>query len=125
MLPIYVDVNSQLGQNVKSDLLPDLDAINNSLYNLLMCPIGSRPWQPYYGSRLWEFIHEPCDDVTAFQIEISLIQSIERWETRILLDRIQTFVQPLTRGDGYAVQIVYSVKVSGLRGSLSLNATRQ
>src|ERR1700751_6163492 len=89
----YIDANTLVGENNLPDLVPDVLAINNSLYNLLSCPLGSRLFQPEYGSRLWQLLFEPVDAQTATEIRSSFIQSIERWEPRIILDRGRTAVQ--------------------------------
>lgn len=123
-LAFYVDVNTELLINAKPELLGGSDAINNSILNILNCSIGSRPFQRDYGSRLLHFIQEPVDRVTATKIEISLIQSIERWEPRITLNRQSTSVVPYDDRTGYNVTISYEEKIGKRLGSINLSVKK-
>ena len=85
---VWLDVNTLIGQSSKSDLLPNVSAINNSLYNLFRCPIGARGpiFNPEYGASLYRILHEPFDYITANKIRVVLIQAVQRWEPRIDVD---------------------------------------
>lgn len=122
--PIYKDINSQYGSEGFSDLLSNAGAINNSLYNLLTCPIGSRGFQPDYGSLLQQYIFEPCDDYTARKIEINFIQAIDRWEPRIVLDVQRCTVLPNISRDGYDVTLYYYIPALDKSGQFSMSVTR-
>lgn len=119
---LFLDVNTLVNENALPELVPDILAINNSIYNILSTPIGSRTFQPEYGSRLEEFIHEPIDGITAFEIGISLIQSIQRWEPRITIDRQRTNVEPTSYG--FNVTIAYSIPRLKKDSSITIQARR-
>ena len=108
---IWLDVNTNLGNNGKTDLLPDVQAINNSLYNLIRCPIGARGpiGQPEYGTLIYYYLQEPCDYITANKIRITFIQAIQRWEPRIQLDMARTQIIPDFDNGTYWVQIYYQI----------------
>lgn len=105
----WLDVNSNIRNNGKPDLLPDIHAINNSIRNLFKCPIGARGriFQPTYGTFLYNLLHEPLDQETAFRIRASLVQSLEKWEPRIRLDHANTRVDPVYSLPGFRVQVRY------------------
>ena len=107
---VWLDVNSQM-DNGLSDLLPNVYAIGNSLFNLLGCPIGARGpiGEPEYGTLLYQYLHEPCDYITANKIQITLIQAIQRWETRILLNMRETSVTPQRLQNRFLVVIAYDI----------------
>jgi phage baseplate assembly protein W len=119
----YLDLNTEVGQDVKNELVADIDAVNNSLSNLFNCAIGSRPFAREYGSYLLYFLFEPCDQMTASQLRSSLLQSIERWEPRIVVDPA-TSVTPLAANDGFLVQVFYYVKALNTQGSYTFEARR-
>jgi phage baseplate assembly protein W len=100
--------------NGKPELLPDAHAINNSLNNLFGCPVGSRGkiFEPTYGTYLYDLLHEPLDDRSAFKIRASLIQSIEKWEPRIRIVHSGTYVQPSYSLTGYQIRVQYLYLVS-------------
>lgn len=106
---VWLDVNTQVGLNGKPELLPDVHAIQNALRNLFRCPIGARGriFRPDYGNHFWRLLQEPKDEITAAKVRASLIQTIQRWEPRILLNQRQTQVIPSTQLNGFIVRVVY------------------
>lgn len=116
---VWLDVNSNAGLNGKSDLLPNEEAINNSLFNLFNCPIGARGplFQPEYGTILHRMLHEPLDYNTANKIRAYLFQAVQRWEPRIILDMATSMVIPDLRLPGYMITLNYSISSTGEQGS--------
>lgn len=108
---VWLDVNTLLGASLKPDLLPDVHAINNSLYNLFRCPIGARGpiFQPEYGSSIFQLLHEPFDNITANKVKMYTIQAIQRWEPRIHLDMARSRVDADRNLNGYRVLISYTI----------------
>lgn len=109
---IWVDVNTQYTQNNLPDRVPDAQSvIASSLFNLFNCTPGERgrTFQPEYGSRWLQFIHEPITDATAAKMEMFMIEAIRKWEPRITLDRGSTDVTPDTSLPGYVVRIAFSM----------------
>jgi len=119
----WIDVNSLFTINGLPDRLPDELAIQNSLYNLLNCPIGarSRIFQPEYGSLWLQFIQEPLDQVTADKMQIAMIQAIARWEPRITIDFSNSYIMPDTSIQGYQVRISYALNISGKSASVQFS----
>jgi phage baseplate assembly protein W len=66
----WLDVNSGMGLNGKPDLLPNVKALVNSLFNLFQCPIGARGpiFEPDYGCVLYWMLQEPLDFISATKI---------------------------------------------------------
>ena len=106
---IWVDVNSNLGEDTDPELVVDIAAINNSLLNLLSCPIGSRPFEREYGSELYSALFEPADSQSAAFLDMGIFQAIRRWEPRIQMDLTRSSVKPTPEGDGFDVLIAYTI----------------
>jgi phage baseplate assembly protein W len=106
---VWVDVNSNLGEDTDPELVVDIAAINNSLLNLLSCPIGSRPFEREYGSELYSALFEPADSQSASFLDIGIFQAIRRWEPRIQMDLNRSSVKPTPEGDGFDVLIAYTI----------------
>lgn len=106
---VWVDVNSNLGEDTDPELVVDIAAINNSLLNLLSCPIGSRPFEREYGSALYSALFEPADSQAASFLDIGIFQAIRRWEPRIQMDLTRSSVKPTPEGDGFDVLIAYTI----------------
>lgn len=120
----FIDVNTLTGKDKRPELVSDYEAISNSIRNLLHCPIGTRLFLNDYGSSLMSYIHEPIDDETAFKIEISILQEIERWEPRVEVLRSQTSVTPLPAGNGYKVFVAVKIRTTGQTAAVDFNVLR-
>lgn len=115
----WLDVNTRIGEGFKADLLPEVQAINNSLHNLFRCPIGSRGpiFQPEYGALLMTLLHEPLDIITANKIRMILIQASQRWEPRIKVVLGRTTVFPDYSRSAFVATVGYDVVTSKEQGS--------
>ncbi|QBQ74644.1 baseplate assembly protein [Burkholderia phage BcepSauron] len=111
---VWVDASSKFTMDGNPDLLPDVLAVNNSLYNLFSCQIGARAriFQPEYGAALLTFLQEPLDQGTADKIQVAFIQAIARWEPRIKLDFSNTWVRPDYTLPGYQIRIAYALNLN-------------
>ncbi len=119
--PIWIDLNPGASHRY-GQLLIDEDAVNvGSLQNLFLCMVGDRGriFQPEYGSHLIEFLQEPVSYPMANMIEMSLMQTISRWEPRIRVVAITAtadFSMP-----GYKVTILYTINMTNRPGSVTFN----
>lgn len=116
---VWLDVNSRLGADLKPDLVANIQAINNSIFNLLRCPIGARGpiFQPEYGTILYRLLHDPLDPITANKLRIAFIQALQRWEPRINIDLERSSVVPNYSIAGYQVTIYYTLATSLEQGT--------
>lgn len=117
---LYKDVNTLVGVDNNNILVTNINAINNSLYNIFTCPVLSRPELPEFGSRLWHLLQEPRDEKTAQNIRMSLTQSL-RWEPRIQLH--QMVVNTLKMGDGYFISVYYYIPKLQTSATFSMTAS--
>lgn len=115
----FLDINSNYDYN-KKELVSNMNAINNSIFNILSTPYGSRSFRPTYGSKLQRFVHEPMDDITAMQIKSFLMDALGKWEPRIEVDFHSTSVTPIDSG-GFKVVVVYVVPSLSVSSSTSMS----
>lgn len=108
---IWLDVNSNMSLNGRPDLLANVRALVNSLFNLFSCPIGARGpiFEPEYGCMLANMLQEPMDALSANKIKASLIQSVQKWEPRIEILLNQTSVTPDYNANAFRVTLVFLV----------------
>lgn len=121
---VWVDVNSNFGEDTDPELVIDIAAINNSLFNIFNCPVGSRPFEREYGSDLLTALFEPTDASTMDFIDLSLFQAIRRWEPRIKLDRSKSYVKETPEGDGFAINISYTIIKTQLTANYAFTIRR-
>lgn len=104
----WLDINTQWGQNLNPELLPDSQSVlYSSFFNLMNCPVGARGriFQPTYGSNLLWFIHQPINESTAQQIKMSIMTTFGNWEPRLQLDYNNTLVIPDYNLPGYRIRL--------------------
>lgn len=108
---VWLDVNTEIDINGKPDLVANVQAINNSLFNLFRCNIGARGpiFQPEYGTGLLNLLQEPIDYITANKIRMVLIQALQRWEPRIEVDQNRTRVDPNMTTAAFEVRVYYNI----------------
>lgn len=119
----WIDLNTNYGLNNLPDRLPDGQALQNDMFNLLNCWIGgrARTFQPEYGSQWYQFIHEPIDQSTANKMRVAMIQALARWEPRITVDFTNSYITPDTSLPGYQVRIAFSINLNSSKQQLSFN----
>lgn len=108
---VWLDVNSSMGLDGKPDLLSNIRALVNSLFNLFQCPIGARGpiFEPEYGSILYWLLQEPMDHISAQKLKMACTQAIQRWERRIEIDLTRTRVLPDYNRNAFDVTLVFKI----------------
>jgi phage baseplate assembly protein W len=81
----WSDFDDSFEKQADGDVQKDIDvqAIFNSLRNIILTIQGERRMLPTFASNLSQLLFEPIDDVTARQIAENLLSAIQIWEDRI------------------------------------------
>lgn len=121
---LYIDINTRMGLSVnENEYAVEIKAIENSIYNILSCPLGSRWMRPDFGSRLSYLLFESQTGDTSQFILMSCIQALQKWEERIIPEISRSSVTEIK--DGFSVVIGYTVKDTNVFASTSLSAVRK
>lgn len=64
-------------------LLDDLDHVKQSITDILTTPIGSRVMRRHYGSRIYEYIDQPANQLTLAKLLNATVEAIDTWEPRV------------------------------------------
>lgn len=102
-----------VGGSIKT--VTGIDLIKSNIQFVLGWSYGERYFLPEYGSRLFELIEEPNDNVLVNIIEHFVINSLRRWEPRVRIEKIN-----ITRpGDAEVldVAITYLIRNTQIRDS--------
>lgn len=91
MTNYYSDIDIYLTKQNDGDVLKDTDyaAIKNSLENIVSTIQGSRRMLPTFAMDIHKLLFEPIDDITADLIGNRLVESIEVWDDRVLIDGLE------------------------------------
>ena len=81
----WSDYDDSFTKQADGDVLKDsdVDAIFNSLRNIILTVQGERRMVPTFASNITKLIFEPIDATTARLIAENLLQAIRVWEDRI------------------------------------------
>ena len=70
---------------IKKDILPisDLDAVKQSIKNIVLTNQGERPFQMGIGGDVTRYLFEPVNALTAFTLKEEITRTIEENESRV------------------------------------------
>jgi uncharacterized protein len=104
----YADIDYKLNTvNKDLRLATDIEAINNSIRNILNTPKGSVPGNPTFGSDLEGVLFEVIDDITFSLIQNIIIDELEKWEERITIQEVN--LNSIIDDGQISVNIIYIV----------------
>lgn len=69
--------------------LSDIAHLKQSITDILTTPVGTRIMRPDYGSRLYELLDRPVDDVLRIDMYAETAEALARWERRFRLQRVE------------------------------------
>ena len=75
-------------------ILKDIDAVKQSVKNLVLTGKGERPFQPRLGSDIRKLLFEPVDEFTALDIEEQVRVTIDNFEPRIKINKLDVISEP-------------------------------
>jgi len=99
---------------------PDLEAsVRQGIRVILSTRPGEQLMRAEFGAGLERLLHAPNNLATRRQIRDWVMDSLGRWERRILLDRVEVFEVPGKPSD-LRVEIAYRLARSGTPGALAV-----
>jgi phage baseplate assembly protein W len=105
---VYRDVSFSFIHPATGNVLvsTDLDAIRNSIKNILLTPIGTRPFFPIFGTRVTSLLFELADPQTERILEDEIVNGITRWETRVT--NVRAEVYDYNERNAYSVTVYFT-----------------
>jgi phage baseplate assembly protein W len=82
---IYKDVSFSFIHPATGDVLPatDIEAVKNSIKNIVLTPRGTRPFFPEFGTRVSRLLFELASPITSSQIKDEIIDGVQKFEKRV------------------------------------------
>ena len=108
---VYADLDLNFRRHPNTaDVRPlkDLDAVKNSVKNLLLTNYGDRPFQPGVGSNITSLLFEPADAFTANALRDEIKTCLERYEPRLSNVTVQTLIDD--DRNAYEVTVGFTVR---------------
>jgi phage baseplate assembly protein W len=101
-------------------LYPDVEqSVRESIRVILSTRPGEQLMRPEFGAGLDRLLHEPNTLATRRAIRDLVQESLERWERRIVLDRVEVW-EVSGEPSHVRVEIVYRLARTGAAGTMSL-----
>ncbi|MEH2144173.1 GPW/gp25 family protein [Nostoc sp.] len=69
--------------------------VKESIWIILRTGVGERVYRPNFGSRLSELAFAPMNSDTLLRIRLYVLQALEVWEPRIIVDQVLTDPDPV------------------------------
>jgi phage baseplate assembly protein W len=85
----------------------DINAVKQSLKNLLYTQYNERPFNPNLGSPLYRLLFQPADPITTEAIKQAVELLIQNFEPRVKLERLD--VIPNYEDNSYEISIFFTV----------------
>jgi len=104
---VYSDLNQV--DPTDDQQVVDISSIYQSIGNILSTPIGTRLFVPEFGSELEMLLFEPMDDITEAKIYDAVVEAIQRWEPRVLVDYGKTTVEADEDNHTYTITISFII----------------
>jgi phage baseplate assembly protein W len=104
---IYSDLNQYTP--TKYSISVDVESIYQSISNILSTPIGTREWEPLFGSAISTVLFELILDETAFLILTLVVSAIERWEPRVRVIQNESTVIADEDNHKYAIDLRFEI----------------
>jgi phage baseplate assembly protein W len=108
----YSDYDGNFTKQADGDIQrdEDVDAIFNSIYNIVLTTQGERRMLPTFASKIKSLLFEPIDEVSARTIAESLLDAIRIWENRIDITGFD--IEPRYDENLYRCRLKYTIETS-------------
>ena len=112
---VYSDIDNAFERDLRTfDLRKsvDIDAIRNSLRNILQTRKMERRMLPEFGASLEQLLFEPIDDTTAKRIGSIMIDEITYWDPRITVNNVDVIANEDKMR--YDITLSYNIQSSSI-----------
>lgn len=112
---IYRDIkitNNQIIHPVTGNLMiaSDIEAIKNSVKNIVLTEIGTRPFNPEFGTRVTSLLFENVDIITQRQLTLEIENGIRKFEPRVSDFKVNATAN--ADSNSYNISIFFQTKYS-------------
>ncbi len=76
-------------------LSSEAQKVKESIWLILRTGLGERVYRPNFGSRLAELAFAPMNTETLIRIRLHVLEALETWEPRIIIDEVRTDPDPV------------------------------
>ena len=121
---IWSDIDPEFEKNTSGDVTKstDVDAILNSLKNILGTDQGTRRMLQRFASNIRGLLFEPMDEITARILGQRVVESIKYWEDRITIERLD--IEPNYNQGVYICRLNFTIVGSDIKEQIDFVLSR-
>jgi len=110
----YSDLSNSLIHPATGDVViaRDLEAIRNSIKNIVLTPLRTRPFFPEFGTNVDNLLFENFNFITAVALEEEILTGVSRFEPRI--SNISVSANPNEELNTYNISITFTPYFGGV-----------
>jgi len=93
---VYKDIDLTFTKKSSGDIFKKTDAaaVKQSVKNILMTNLTEKPFNPYFGGGLNDFLFELSEDFSEIDIQEQVAQAIENYEPRAKVKTVNVSLSP-------------------------------
>ena len=112
--PLSFDNASSVGRIQESNAG---ERIKDSIHVILGTVPGERPFNPEFGSRLYQLVFEPNDEILKRLLVHYTVEALERWEKRIEITQVYIIEDYYSDRNTLGIHIQYVIRNTHVEGS--------
>lgn len=97
-----------------------LDALNNSITNIIMTPRGSLPGKPKFGCDIHKLVFSQIDDITETVAKEYIRNALSEFEDRIIINHIKFIRVPEYNKLHIEINYNYKGNISNVSSSVAM-----
>ena len=122
----YADLDLLLNAHpIRNDIIPlyDLDAIKNSVKNLISTNFYERPFKPFLGSNVYHSLFEPLDRFSRIQLSERIVECLQTNEPRIKNVKVKLY----SNEEQYSltIEISFTIRETNQDTTIDINFFRR
>lgn len=124
-LTMYMsELDSTPNGTASKDIVPlyDIDAVKQSVKNLILTDFNERPFNPRMGSNIRGFLFEPADKFTMVALRKALKRVVEQYEPRV--DSVSIYIEDNSDENRYEVTVGFRVITLNIEVDVNLYLVR-
>jgi len=110
MTSYWKDIDITLDKKNSGDIKDDIniDAVKNSIENIIRTMPGSRRMLPLFALGVYNYLFDPIDETTSYEIGERVLEAIQDWDDRIIVEDL--LIEPKADQNLYNIELTFRIR---------------
>ena len=99
-------------------------SVKQALRNILMTARTEKPFNPYFGANLRDYLFEFADELTESQMAIAIIENIRAFEPRVDPMTIKVYTDMEPDQNSISITIIFNIQISASEEEFTTRLSR-